>query len=134
MFLVQMQNWTKHKEPNECMGQRPDLDNIMLEEQPDAFTSKEPEIQGPVKTACIVKKGTTSTSNSTKVRRTALKGSGVSKKWSTALRSVSDSEEDDEIFEANKKRSGSKIQTGHQGKKGVGKKAKRANSEFPEFL
>ncbi|RXM35340.1 hypothetical protein EOD39_13132 [Acipenser ruthenus] len=55
-------------------------------------TSKEPEIQGPVKTACIVKKGTASTSNSTVVRETAQKGSVVSKKRSAAL--GSDSEED----------------------------------------
>ncbi|XP_033848367.3 uncharacterized protein LOC117394332 isoform X2 [Acipenser ruthenus] len=55
-------------------------------------TSKEPEIQGPVKTACIVKKGTASTSNSIVVRETAQKGSVVSKKRSAAL--GSDSEED----------------------------------------
>ncbi|KAK1173510.1 hypothetical protein AOXY_G3635 [Acipenser oxyrinchus oxyrinchus] len=110
------QNWSKHK-----------------------ATSKEPENQGPVKTACIVKKGTASTSNSIVVRETAQKGSVVSKKRSAALGSDSEEdnisalakkrhktfrigggseeEDDDEIFETNTKRTGSKIQTGNQSKK-----------------
>ncbi|MGH0136857.1 UNVERIFIED_CONTAM: hypothetical protein FKN15_008575 [Acipenser sinensis] len=109
-------------------------------------TSKEPEIQGPVKTACIVKKGTASTSNSIVVRETAQKGSVVSKKRSAALGSDSeednisalakkrhktfrigggseeeeeeeDYDDDDKIFETNTKRTDSKIQTGDQPKK-----------------
>ncbi|MGH0120493.1 UNVERIFIED_CONTAM: hypothetical protein FKN15_066817 [Acipenser sinensis] len=104
-------------------------------------TSKEPEIQGPVKTVCIVKKGTASTSNSTVVRETAQKGSVVSKKRSAALGSDSEEDnisalskkrhktfrigggseeeedDDDEIFETNMKRTDSKIQTGDQPKK-----------------